>query len=327
MDTIQLIKKPIQQELEQQQALIAEALKSKVSTINNVVQYFLKSKGKMMRPIMVYLAAKSVGNGEITKATQQSAVALEILHSASLIHDDVIDEAGTRRGVETVNSIWDNKVAVLVGDFFLARALTESNKTESIAIQHEFTQLAASLSEGELEQMENASERRISEESYFNVIRNKTASLFVACMRIGALSVDAADYEVQLLSEFAEKLGIIFQIKDDLFDYFESGEIGKPTGNDIREGKITLPLLYPLINKMGEEYGEMLALVQSTEDINPEDVASLVAYAKKYDGIAYAEAKMNQLAAEAKIILASLPATESKIALEILVDYVISRKK
>ena len=327
MDTIQLIRKPIQKELEEQKALLEEALMSKVATINTVVQYFLKAKGKMMRPIMVYLAAKSVGNGEITKATQQSAVALEILHSASLIHDDVIDEAGLRRGARTVNSIWDNKVAVLVGDFFLARALTESNKTESIPIQREFTLLAAKLSEGELEQMENASERRISEESYFNVIRNKTASLFVACMRIGALSVGASDYEVKLLSEFAEKLGLVFQIKDDLFDYFESSEIGKPTGNDIREGKITLPLLYPLINKMGEEYEQMMALVQAPEDIKPGDVASLVAYAKKYNGIAYAEAKMYQLASEAKIILASLPATESKIALEILVDYVINRKK
>ncbi len=327
MNTIQLIKKPIQKELDEQQSLLEEALKSNVATINSVVQYFLKAKGKMMRPIMVYLAAKAVGNGVITKVTQQSAVALEILHSASLIHDDVIDEADLRRGVKTINSIWDNKAAVLVGDFFLARALTESNKTESIAIQREFTQLAAKLSEGELEQMENALERKISEESYFNVILNKTASLFVACMRIGALSVSASDYEVQLLSDFAEKLGLIFQIKDDLFDYYEGSQIGKPTGNDIREGKITLPLLYPLINKMGEEYDEMMALVRSTEDINPEGVASLVAYAKKYNGIEYAEAKMNMLAAEARIILASLPASESKIALEILVDYVINRKK
>ncbi len=327
MNTIQLIKKPIQKELDEQQSLLEEALKSNVATINSVVQYFLKAKGKMMRPIMVYLAAKAVGNGVITKVTQQSAVALEILHSASLIHDDVIDEADLRRGVKTINSIWDNKAAVLVGDFFLARALTESNKTESIAIQREFTQLAAKLSEGELEQMENALERKISEESYFNVILNKTASLFVACMRIGALSVGASDYEVQLLSNFAEKLGLIFQIKDDLFDYYEGSQIGKPTGNDIREGKITLPLLYPLINKMGEEYDQMMALVKSTEDINPDGVASLVAYAKKYNGIEYAEAKMNMLAAEARIILASLPATESKIALEILVDYVINRKK
>ena len=326
MDKLKLIQAPIADELAAQSALLRDSLRSPIPLVDAVVRYFLERKGKMIRPIMVLLAAKLAGNGACNMKTRNAAVALELLHNASLIHDDVVDEADQRRGHASVNFVWDNKVAVLMGDFFLARCLVMSTSTESLAIQRVLSELASSLSEGEIEQLANARGRVVSEEAYYSVIRNKTASLFVACMKLGAISVDASAETVKLMADFGEKLGIIFQIRDDIFDYYPSKEVGKPTGNDIREGKITLPLLYALLNGKGEEHSRMMALLDG-EELTKEEVDLLVAYAKENGGIEYAQATMRRLAFEAKDMLNAFPDSPVRQAFHALVDYIIEREK
>lgn len=327
MDILKLIQAPIADELAEQSTLLRESLRSPIPLVDSVVRYFLEHKGKMIRPIMVLLSAKLAGDGACNMKTRNAAVALELLHNASLIHDDVVDEADERRGHPSVNFVWDNKVAVLMGDFFLARCLVRSTETESLAIQRVLSELASSLSEGEIEQLANARGRIVSEEAYYSVIRNKTASLFVACMKLGAISVDASPERVKLLADFGEKLGIIFQIRDDIFDYYPSAEVGKPTGNDIREGKVTLPLLYALLNGKGEEHDRMLALLEEGEELSHEEVALLVEYAKANGGIEYAQATMRRMAFEAKDMLSVFGDTEVRRAFYALIDYVIDRKK
>lgn len=326
MDRLKLIQAPILKELEEQSVLLKESLKSQIPLIDAVVRYFLEKKGKMIRPVMVLLAAKLAGNGRINQKTKNAAVALELLHNASLIHDDVVDEAHERRGHASVNHVWDNKVAVLMGDFFLARCLVKSTETESLEIQRVLAELASALSEGEIEQLANARGRVLSEDAYYSVIRNKTASLFVACMKLGALSVDSSEDAIRVLSEFGDKLGIIFQIRDDIFDYYSDPEIGKPTGNDIREGKITLPLLYALIHGSGEEHERMITLLEK-EEFTKEDITMLVEYAKENGGIEYAQATMRRLSFEAKNLLHFFPESPVRQAFFELVDYVIERKK
>lgn len=326
MDRLSLIQAPILKELEEQALLLKDSLKSQIPLIDAVVRYFLEKKGKMIRPILVLLAAKLISNGQINLKTRNAAIALELLHNASLIHDDVVDEADERRGRASVNHVWDNKVAVLMGDFFLARCLIKSTETESLAIQRVLSELASALSEGEIEQLSNARGRVLSEDAYYSVIKNKTASLFTACMKLGAISVDASDEMIRILGEYGEKLGIIFQIRDDIFDYYNDPEIGKPTGNDIREGKITLPLLYALINGGGEEHHHMIALLDK-EELSKADIQLLVEYAKENGGIEYAQATMRRLAYEAKNLLNVFPQSAEKIALYELVDYVIERRK
>ncbi|MEG0948004.1 MAG: polyprenyl synthetase family protein [Bacteroidales bacterium] len=326
MDRLKLIQAPILKELEEQSVLLKESLKSQIPLIDAVVRYFLEKKGKMIRPILVLLAAKLAGNGKVNLKTKNAAVALELLHNASLIHDDVVDEAHERRGHASVNHVWDNKVAVLMGDFFLARCLVKSTETESLEIQKVLAELASALSEGEIEQLANARGRVLSEDAYYSVIRNKTASLFVACMKLGALSVDSSEESIRILAEFGDKLGIIFQIRDDIFDYYSDPEIGKPTGNDIREGKITLPLLYALIHGSGEEHERMMTLLEK-EEFSKEDIKLLVEYAKENGGIEYAQATMRRLAFEARNLLNYFPESPVKQAFFELVDYVIERKK
>lgn len=326
MDRLKLIQLPILKELEEQSVLLKEALNSNIPLIDSVVHYFLEKKGKMIRPVMVLLAAKLAGNGQINDKAKNAAVALELLHNASLIHDDVVDEAHERRGHASVNHVWDNKVAVLMGDFFLARCLITSTKTQSLEIQRVLAELASALSEGEMKQLANAQGRVLNEDSYYSVIRNKTASLFVACMKLGALSVDSSEEVIRILTEFGDKLGIIFQIRDDIFDYYSDPTIGKPTGNDIREGKVTLPLLHTLINGSGEEHAQMLALL-AKDEFTKEDITALVEYAKANGGIEYAQDTMHRLAAEAKELLNFFPDSPVRQAFYELIDYVIERKK
>ena len=294
--------------------LLKESLKSQIPLIDGVSHYFLEKKGKMIRPILVLLTAKMVGKGEVTKTAKLSAVSLELLHNASLIHDDVVDEADERRGRASINNLWDNKVAVLMGDYFLAKCLIISNEARSLEINEVLAKLAASLSEGEIEQLSNAKGRILCEEAYYSVIKNKTASLFSACMRIGAVSANADDNTKNTLTEFGEKLGIIFQIRDDIFDYYNDKCIGKPTGNDIREGKVTLPLLYALINGSGTENEKMRATLDK-EELLPDDIESLISYAKENGGIDYAHASMRRIAFDAKKLLEGFDDCESKASL------------
>ncbi len=320
------IKSPIEKELEAHNVLLKEALSSSVPLIDSVVDYFLTSKGKMVRPILVLLSAKLAGNREINETAKLSAVALELLHNASLIHDDVVDEADSRRGMASVNNMWDNKVAVLMGDFFLSRCLIKSTETGSQEIQKELAQLASSLSQGEVIQLTNARSRSLDEESYFSVIRNKTASLFTTCMRVGAIASEATKEEVNLLGEFGDKLGIIFQIRDDIFDYFDDPKIGKPTGNDIREGKITLPLLYAINSDDSESSREMKSIIEK-ESYSKEEISTLISYAKDKGGIDYSYNIMSEIAADAIKILDNFKDSEAKESLSKLINYIIVRNK
>lgn len=326
MDKLSVIHAPILKELEEQTFLLKDSLKSQIPLINSVVNYFLEQKGKMIRPVMVLLAAKLTGNGVVTRKSMNAAIALELLHNATLIHDDVVDEAMKRRSHASINALWDNKIAVLMGDFFLARCLAKSTETGSLEIQAVLSELSNALAEGEMAQLANARNRIINEEAYFSVIKDKTASLFIACMKLGALSVDAPDHFVKALEGFGEKLGILFQIRDDIFDYYSDPEVGKPTGNDIREGKVTLPLLFALRSGSGEEHDRMMALLK-IEELNVEQVAQLVNYAKENGGIDYAVAAMRHLAFEAKEILSVFPDNEVRTAMFALIEFVMERKK
>ena len=250
---------------------------------------------------------------------------MELLHNASLIHDDIVDETLERRGRKSVNAIWDNKVSVLVGDLFLSRCLVVTNQTRSLAIQGVLASLSSALAEGELKQLETATSKLLSEKAYFSVISNKTASLFVACMKVGALSVKAGDQEIERLARLGEKLGLIFQIRDDIFDYFDSAEIGKPTGNDIREGKVTLPLLHCLLEGVGEQADRMRELLQK-DSFSADEIVRLVSFARENGGIDYAHQVMLRLADEAKSILYTFPESLPRHSFELLINYVIERK-
>ena len=303
------------------------ALRTHVPLADNVIRYFLDRKGKRMRPILVLLAAKMLKD-DLPESVYYGATALELLHNATLMHDDVVDQSDERRGSATINKVWDNKVAVLMGDFFLAKCLQSSNATGSLDISVILSDMVTRLSEGELEQLSNARSHMLSEEAYFSVISGKTASLFAACMRVAAYGVGASEAELEQLAQIGELIGLIFQIRDDVFDYFPStSEIGKPTGHDIMEGKVTLPLLYALQHAPIEESSCMRMLLEREEGLSEEDVTTLVEFAAAMGGIEYAQAKMKKMAYEAKKMLSSFPENPAREALMNLVDYFIVRNK
>lgn len=303
------------------------ALRTHVPLADNVIRYFLDRKGKRMRPILVLLAAKMLKD-DLPESVYYGATALELLHNATLMHDDVVDQSDERRGSATINKVWDNKVAVLMGDFFLAKCLQSSNATGSLDISVILSDMVTRLSEGELEQLSNARSHMLSEEAYFSVISGKTASLFAACMRVAAYGVGASEAELEQLAQIGELIGLIFQIRDDVFDYFPStSEIGKPTGHDIMEGKVTLPLLYALQHAPIEESSCMRMLLEREEGLSEEDVTTLVEFAAAMGGIEYAQAKMKKMAFEAKKMLLTFPDNPAREALMNLVDYFIVRNK
>ena len=244
MDKLQQIKLPIDKEFEEFRRLFDSSLQSSNSLLSEVLSYIKQRNGKMMRPILALLIAKLFG--EINDSTLHAALSLELLHTASLVHDDVVDESDKRRGQSSVNAIYNNKVSVLVGDYMLATSLKHSAMTREITIVDLVACLGQNLSEGEIIQLANINASEFSEEVYYDVIRKKTAALFTASAEAGAISVHASDEMVKNARLFGEMIGIAFQIKDDIFDYYSSDEIGKPTGNDMREGKLTLPALYVL---------------------------------------------------------------------------------
>ena len=257
MDNSSLIKTPIAAELDDFKKLFDNSLTSSNFLLNEVISHIRQKNGKMMRPILLLLVAKLYGR--ICPESLHAAVSLELLHTASLVHDDVVDESTERRGQLSVNAIYNNKVAVLVGDYLLATALVQVGKTHNYAIIDVVSRLGQNLSEGELLQLSNVSNLQFSEEIYFDVIRKKTAVLFAACTKSGALSVGVTDEQAEFARQFGEYIGLCFQIKDDIFDYYDSKEIGKPTGNDMLEGKLTLPVLYAL-NSTKDESAEEIAV-------------------------------------------------------------------
>lgn len=311
-------------ELKQLNESISSSLKTSNSLMNGIVENYLKTKGKQIRPILVILSAKMLG--AMNQNTILGAAAIEMLHNASLIHDDVVDDADMRRGISTINSVWDNRIAVLVGDYFVASALNHAVKTSDIRIVDTISNIGQTLSLGEINQIEKARGHNFNENAYIEIISQKTASLFEACVKIGAYSVNAPEEEIEKLVSFANLFGLCFQIRDDVFDYFESDEIGKPTGNDLREGKVTLPLLYALSVKDHPKCVEMLQLVDN-EELDSDSIATLIQYAKDAGGIDYAYAYMNSLREKAIKIMAELPDSPEKETFIKMFDFIIMRKK
>lgn len=324
MDTVSLITKPIEAELKEFKLRYDNSLSTTNLLLSEVLAYLGKKKGKMMRPMLILLAAKLFG--KVTDATYHAAVSLELLHTASLVHDDVVDESVERRGQASVNAKYNNKVAVLSGDFLLATALVQVAKTRNFGIVDVVSFLGKDLADGELLQLSNVSNLEFSEEVYFDVIRKKTATLFAACTMAGALSAGVSDEMVEKARIFGEVIGICFQIRDDIFDYYDSKEIGKPTGNDMLEGKLTLPVLYAL-NSTHDDEAATLARKVKKGDACAEEIMHLIEFTKQHGGIEYAEQKMQECRQRALGQLADLPDGEVKTALIAYLDYVITRKK
>ena len=324
MDNSSLIKSPISEELEDFKKLFESTLSSSNLLLNSVIAHIRQKNGKMMRPILVLLAAKLFG--KVCPATLHAAVALELLHNASLVHDDVVDESTERRGQLSVNAIFNNKVAVLAGDYLLATALVQVGMTRNHDIIDIVSCLGQDLADGELLQLSNVSNLHFSEEVYFDVIRKKTAVLFAACTKAGALSVGASDEKAEYARLFGEYIGLCFQIKDDIFDYYESKEIGKPTGNDMLEGKLTLPALYALNSTRDKQAQEIAAKVKSGT-ATTDEIARLIEFSKANGGIEYATKVMIEFKEKALSLLASMEDTDVKKALVCYLDYVVEREK
>ena len=324
MDYLSVIKKPITEELNHFIDLFNTSLEHQDGLLSQVLMFIKQRSGKRMRPMLMLLIAKAFGC--VSEVTQHAAIGLELLHTASLVHDDVVDESGERRGQASVNAFYDNKVAVLVGDYILSTALLHVSYTSSDRIVSGLAELGRTLSDGEILQLENISNQTISEEAYYEVIKRKTAALFEACTEIGALSVGASKDDVEQARLFGLHLGMAFQIRDDIFDYYESNDIGKPTGNDMAEGKLTLPVIHAVLSA---DNGAMkdLALKVKKGEVTPEEVAQLVAFTKENGGIEYAEAKMREFKNKAiGFIEEKIQDTDIKQALNAYLDYVIERK-
>ena len=323
MDYLSIIKHPIEAELADFVSLFNQSLSHEDGLLGSALEHIRKRAGKRMRPILILLMARNFG--QITDVTQNAAVGLELLHTASLVHDDVVDESEERRGQASVNATYDNKVAVLVGDYILSTALLCVAGTHSEQIVTYLAELGRTLSDGEILQLSNIGRKDISEDVYYDVIKQKTAALFEACAGIGALSSGASEEDVMAAKQFGQNLGIIFQIRDDIFDYYDSKEIGKPTGNDMAEGKLTLPVIHA-VNNGGDEDMKRLALKVKDHSVTAEEIASLVDYTKRMGGIEYAEKRMWEFHAEAQRFLNErVGQQEIKEALQAYLDFVIKR--
>ena len=326
MDTLSLIKQPIETELGDFIELFNHALDHEDGLLQTVLNHIKQRAGKRMRPILILLVAKNFG--QVSSVTQHAAVGLELLHTASLVHDDVVDEAAERRGQASVNADYDNKVAVLVGDYVLSTALLHVSYTHSEIIVRRLAELGRTLSDGEILQLANIQSKKVTEEVYYKIIERKTAALFEACAAIGAESSGATEEEVEAARLFGKNLGIVFQIRDDIFDYYDSeAEIGKPTGNDLAEGKLTLPIIYALNSTETDEMNALARKVKA-HDVTREEIEKLVAFAKDNGGIEYAERRMWDFHAEAQSFIDTYVKDESvRTSLQTYLDYVIKRNK
>ncbi len=298
-------------------------MKSKVSLLDTIMTYIVKRKGKQMRPMFVLFTAKL--NGGISEATHRGAALVELLHTATLVHDDVVDDSYQRRGFFSINALWKNKIAVLVGDYLLSRGLLLAVTNKDFHLLEIVSDAVQKMSEGELLQIEKARKLNLVEDIYFDIITKKTASLIASCCAIGAASVIDDAEKIEQMRDFGEKIGIAFQIKDDLFDY-GADDIGKPTGIDIKEKKLTLPLIYAL-NNAPDDVKRKLVYIIKNQNTNTRKVKEVVDYVHKSGGIEYATTVMNRYKAEALEILSKFPDNEARTSLQQLVDYVIDRKK
>ena len=326
MDTLSLIKQPIETELVDFIDLFNHALNHEDGLLQVVLNHIKQRAGKRMRPILILLMAKNFG--KVSRVTQHAAVGLELLHTASLVHDDVVDEAAERRGQASVNADYDNKVAVLVGDYVLSTALLHVSYTHSEMIVRRLAELGRTLSDGEILQLSNIQNKEVTEEVYYKIIERKTAALFETCAAIGAESAGATEEQVEAARLFGKNLGIVFQIRDDIFDYYDSEvEIGKPTGNDFAEGKLTLPIIYALNATQDEDMMRLVHKVKA-HNVTHEEVETLVRFAKENGGIEYAERRMWDFHAEAQRFIDQYVIDENiRTSLQTYLDYVIKRKK
>ncbi|MDG5489985.1 polyprenyl synthetase family protein [Psychroserpens sp. SPM9] len=325
MKITEQIKQPIAYEMELFEQKFLLSMSSKVALLNRITHYIVNRKGKQMRPMFVFLVAKMVNNGEVSERTYRGASVIELIHTATLVHDDVVDDSNRRRGFFSINALWKNKIAVLIGDYLLSKGLLLSIDNNDFDLLKIISVAVREMSEGELLQIEKARQLDITEAVYYDIIRQKTATLIAACCSLGAASVKPNSDHVEAMRKFGELIGMAFQIKDDLFDYGEEA-IGKPTGIDIKEQKMTLPLIHVLNNCSKKEKSWLINSVKN-HNKDKKRVKAVIAFVKANNGLEYAIGKMKQFQSEALEILNTYPDSEYRTALELMVNYVIERKK
>lgn len=324
MKITEQIKQPIIKEMELFEKKFHESMSSKVALLNRITYYIVNRKGKQMRPMFVFLTSKMVSGGEVNERTYRGAAVIELIHTATLVHDDVVDDSNRRRGFFSINALWKNKIAVLVGDFLLSKGLLLSIDNGDFDLLRIISVAVREMSEGELLQIEKARRLDITEDIYYEIIRQKTATLIAACCALGACSVRPESGDTEKMRKFGELIGMAFQIKDDLFDYTEDA-IGKPTGIDIKEQKMTLPLIYTLNNCSKEDKKWLINSVKN-HNKDKKRVKEVIAFVKEKGGLDYAEQKMRQFRQEALAIISGYPSSPYKDSLELMVNYVIERK-
>jgi len=325
MKIVEQIKQPIAYEMELFEQKFLLSMSSKVALLNRITHYIVNRKGKQMRPMFVFLVAKMVSNGEISERTYRGASVIELIHTATLVHDDVVDDSNRRRGFFSINALWKNKIAVLIGDFLLSKGLLLSIDNNDFDLLKIISIAVREMSEGELLQIEKARKLDITEDIYYEIIRQKTATLIAACCSLGAASVKPESEHVETMRKFGELIGMSFQIKDDLFDYGNT-QIGKPTGIDIKEQKMTLPLIY-VLNQASKTDKKWLINSIKNHNKDSKRVKEVIAFVKDNGGLEYAVNKMKQFQNKALQLLQAYPDSEYRNSLELMVNYVIDRKK
>ena len=325
MKVIERIKQPISFEMELFEKKFRLSMSSKVALLNRITHYIVNRKGKQMRPMFVFLSAKMVADGELSERTYRGASVIELIHTATLVHDDVVDDSNQRRSFFSINALWKNKIAVLVGDFLLSKGLLVCIDNNDFDLLKIISVAVREMSEGELLQIEKARTLDITEAIYYNIIRQKTATLIAACCSLGAASVKPNSKDIEILRKFGELIGMAFQIKDDLFDY-GTQKIGKPTGIDIKEQKMTLPLIYTLNNCSKKERDWIVNSIKRYNK-DPKRVKSVINFVKDKGGLDYAVSKMKDFQTQALALIQHYPDTNYKMALEMMVNYVIDRNK
>lgn len=324
MKVVERIKGPIYQEMELFEEKFTQSMSSKVALLNRITHFIVNRKGKQMRPMFVFLVAKLLGEGKVNERTYRGASVIELIHTATLVHDDVVDDSNKRRGFFSINALWKNKIAVLVGDYLLSKGLLLSIENEDFDLLKIISVAVREMSQGELLQIEKARNLDITEEIYYDIIRQKTATLLASCCALGAQSVNATPEEVDKMHRFGEVLGMAFQIKDDLFDYGDQ-RIGKPTGIDIKEQKMTLPLIHTL-NVVSKKEKKTLINIVKNDNKNKVKVNGLISIVKEKGGLDFAIKKMESYRKEALSLLFEFPKNEFRDALELMLNYVIERK-
>ena len=325
MKIVEQIKQPIAYEMELFEQKFLISMSSKVALLNRITHYIVNRKGKQMRPMFVFLVSKMVANGEVNDRTYRGASVIELIHTATLVHDDVVDDSNRRRGFFSINALWKNKIAVLVGDYLLSKGLLLSIDNGDFDLLKIISIAVREMSEGELLQIEKARKLDITEDVYYEIIRQKTATLIAACCSLGAASVKPESKDVEAMRKFGELIGLAFQIKDDLFDYGDE-KIGKPTGIDIKEQKMTLPLIYVLDHCSPKEKNWLINSIKN-HNRDKKRVKEVIAFVKQNGGLDYAVTKMKAFQIEALQLLKQYPDSKYKNSLELMVNYVIERKK